>query len=750
MYCQVIVDIVHENVAHTFTYAVPEGMNLQPGQRVAVPFGAREKEGCVISLSEETDFDPARVRPVLRPLEDYPAILPPLMELAREMAETSHCPLAETLRLMMPAEMRGGRIKARTVEMAELCVPKEQALQVLEAEKRSRKRREILRMLTERSPRSTEEIGEEIRDPREALKSLAETGLIRLSREEKMRTPGRGLSGGGEGWHALTPEQQEVLEEILPEMNAGRGRFLLHGVTGSGKTEVFLNAVRRALEMGKSAIILVPEIALTPQMVSWFRGRFGEIAAVLHSRLSPGERYDEWRRIRRGEARVVIGARSAVFAPTERLGLIVVDEEHESTYLSDHHPRYDARETARSRCDREGAALILASATPSILSFARARRGDYMLLEMPRRVQDRPLPEVQLVDMRRELENGNRSVLSQALADALNGCLRRGEQAMLLINRRGYHSFVSCRSCGYVVKCPHCDVSLTCHVPEGEGAGTPSVLKCHYCGYTAPVPSVCPSCGSRYIRYMGSGTQKVESEVRRLFPFAATARMDIDTTSGKDGHARVLEEFRSGRAQVLIGTQMIAKGLDFPRVTLVGVVAADLTLNLPDYRARERTFQLLTQVAGRAGRGKQPGTVLIQTYRPEDPVLNLAARQDYRAFFEEEFRRRRLSLYPPFTVLARLLAESPRGDDAEQCVQQMEAEIRQALANRPAWQKKVLLMTCEPPGIRFLRGMERRQILFKLLVGPEAENLCALLAEMAERPRDGVRVLFEYNPTSMI
>ena len=750
MYCQVIVDIVHENVAHTFTYAVPEGMNLQPGQRVAVPFGAREKEGCVISLSEETDFDPARIRPVLRPLEDYPAILPPLMELAREMAETSHCPLAETLRLMMPAEMRGGRIRIRTVETAELCVPKEQALQALQAEKRSRKRREILRMLTEKSPRSTEEIGEEIRDPREALKSLAEAGLIRLSREEKMRTPGQGITAGGAGWHALTAEQQEVLEEILPEMNAGRGRFLLHGVTGSGKTEVFLNAVRRALEMGKSAIILVPEIALTPQMVSWFRGRFGEIAAVLHSRLSPGERYDEWRRIRRGEARVVIGARSAVFAPTERLGLIVVDEEHESTYLSDHHPRYDARETARSRCDREGAALILASATPSILSFARARRGDYMLLEMPRRVQDRPLPEVQLVDMRRELENGNRSVLSQALADALNGCLRRGEQAMLLINRRGYHSFVSCRSCGYVVKCPHCDVSLTCHVPEGEGAGTPSVLKCHYCGYTAPVPSVCPSCGSRYIRYMGSGTQKVESEVRRLFPFAATARMDIDTTSGKDGHARVLEEFRSGRAQVLIGTQMIAKGLDFPRVTLVGVVAADLTLNLPDYRARERTFQLLTQVAGRAGRGKQPGTVLIQTYRPEDPVLNLAARQDYRAFFEEEFRRRRLSLYPPFTVLARLLAESPRGSDAEQCARQMESEIRQALADRPAWQKKVLLMTCEPPGIRFLRGMERRQILFKLLVGPEAESFCALLAEMAERPREGVRVLFEYNPTSMI
>ena len=750
MYCQVIVDIVHENVAHTFTYAVPEGMNLQPGQRVAVPFGTREKEGCVISLSEETDFDPARIRPVLRPLEDYPAILPPLMELAREMAEASHCPLAETLRLMMPAEMRGGRIRVRTVETAELCVPKEQALQALQAEKRSRKRREILRMLTEKSPRSAEEIGEEIRDPREALKSLAEAGLIRLGRAEKMRTPGQGITAGGAGWHALTAEQQEVLEEILPEMNAGRGRFLLHGVTGSGKTEVFLNAVRRALEMGKSAIILVPEIALTPQMVSWFRGRFGEIAAVLHSRLSPGERYDEWRRIRRGEARVVIGARSAVFAPTERLGLIVVDEEHESTYLSDHHPRYDARETARSRCDREGAALILASATPSILSFARARRGDYMLLEMPRRVQDRPLPEVRLVDMRRELENGNRSVLSQALADALNGCLRRGEQAMLLINRRGYHSFVSCRSCGFVVKCPHCDVSLTCHVPEGEGAGTPSVLKCHYCGYTAPVPSVCPSCGSRYIRYMGSGTQKVESEVRRLFPFAATARMDIDTTSGKDGHARVLEEFRSGRAQVLIGTQMIAKGLDFPRVTLVGVVAADLTLNLPDYRARERTFQLLTQVAGRAGRGKQPGTVLIQTYRPEDPVLNLAARQDYRAFFEEEFRRRRLSLYPPFTVLARLLAESPRGSDAEQCARQMESEIRQALADRPAWQKKVLLMTCEPPGIRFLRGMERRQILFKLLVGPEAESLCALLAEMAERPREGVRVLFEYNPTSMI
>ena len=563
LYCRVIVDIAHENVARPFTYLIPEGMNLSPGQRVAVPFGAREKEGVVLSLTDAADFDPAKIRTVIRPLEDYPAILPAMIELAEEMADKAHCPLAETLRLMLPAEMRGGRVRVRTVELAALAVPRAEAEEALEKERRSPKRREILRLLIAASPLRVTEIAEEVRDPREALKALRDAGLIRLTEEESLRTPGEGLPLDNEQWHPLTEMQQEALEEILPTLEKGGGRFLLHGVTGSGKTEVFLNAVRQTLRLGKSAIILVPEIALTPQMVRWFRARFGEVSAVLHSRLSAGERYDEWRRIRRGEARVIIGARSAVFAPAERLGLIVVDEEHESTYFSDHHPRYDAREVAESRCRREGASLILASATPSILSFARARRGDFMLLEMSRRVAGRPMPEVTVVDMRRELESGNRSVLSRELAAELGACLHGGQQAMLLINRRGYHSFVSCRSCGYVVKCPQCDVSMTCHIGE-DGRQRETRLRCHYCGNSLPVPEKCPSCGSPYIRYFGAGTQKVEEEVQRLFPGTATVRMDIDTTGGRDGHARILEEFRSGRARVLIGTQMIAKGLAFP------------------------------------------------------------------------------------------------------------------------------------------------------------------------------------------
>ena len=461
MYCQVIVDIVHENVASPFTYRIPDTMTLEPGQRVAVPFGPREKEGIVLELTETCDLDPSRVREVIRPLEDYAAIPLELMALAKEMAEKAHCPLAETLRLMLPAQMRGGRVHVKTERMVRLAVTPEEAIAAAEAEKRSRKRAEILRILTEREEISVKALAETVKDPAEALKRLAADGLIEIRETESLRTPGEAFETPDDPGFKLTSGQEEALSEIIPALQGKGGRFLLHGVTGSGKTEVFMEAVRKTLSLGKSAIILVPEIALTPQMVAWFRGRFGAVAAVIHSRLSPGERFDEWRRIRRGDARVVIGARSAVFSPVRELGLIVVDEEHESTYYSDHHPRYDAREVALSRCEREKATLILASATPSVLSFAKARRGDYMLLEMPKRVNDRPLPEVELVDMREELENGNRTVLSGALRAALKQCAAKGEQAMLLMNRRGYNSFVSCRSCGYVVKCPNCDISMT-------------------------------------------------------------------------------------------------------------------------------------------------------------------------------------------------------------------------------------------------------------------------------------------------
>ncbi len=748
MYAQVIVDIVHENVAHTFTYRIPDTMHLTAGQRVEVPFGRMRKEGVVLALSDHAEIEQSRIRDILRPLEDYAAIRPPLLTLSKQMAQEVHCPLAETLRLMLPAQMRGGRIQVKTQTVA-LAAQDGTALTAAAArEKRSPKRRMLLTLLADGRAHPVEELKLLVREPLPALKRLQEEGFSVLREEEVLRIPGGSVPQPSAPDPELTPSQKEVLSVMLPELRHGRGRFLLHGVTGSGKTEVFIRLVRETLAQGRSAMILVPEIALTPQMVSWFRSRFGAVAAVLHSRLSAGERFDEWRRIHRGDARVVIGARSAVFAPCGDLGLIIVDEEHETTYLSDRHPRYDAREVAAKRCGNEGATLLLASATPSILSFARARRGDYTLLEMPTRVGNRPMPQVTLVDMRREMESGNRSVLSTQLVTALQGCLSRGEQAMLLMNRRGYNSFVSCRSCGYVVKCQNCDVSLTYHV-SSDGRAEP-LMQCHYCGYTAAPPQLCPKCSSRYIRYFGAGTQKVEEELQKRFPQEHVVRMDIDTTSGRDGHAKLLDEFRSGRSRLLVGTQMIAKGLDFPMVTLVGVIAADMTLNLPDYRARERTFQLLTQVAGRAGRGVLPGHVIIQTYKPEDEVIQTAAAQDYRAFFEMEFSRRRTGLYPPFTVLARLLIESKLPDTAEQTARTLHAQCEQLLSDHPAWKKRTLMMRLDQPGIAVLRGKARWQVLLKLLVHPDTEEFSAALSDLARTPHDDADVYFEYNPTTMI
>ena len=745
MYCQVVIDIVHENVASPFTYRIPDGMNLVAGQRVSVPFGRMQKEGIVLSLTDKCDIEESRIREVIHPLEDYAAIPPELMELAEQMAEECHCPLAETLRLMLPAQIRGGRVHVKTFRTARLAVSKEYALETAGKERRSRKKAELLRILADGQEHPVHELAEQVKDPGEALKKLTADGIIVLTDIETMRVPGGAYPQPEDPKFTLSSGQQEALDEILPCLNGKGGRFLLHGVTGSGKTEVFMAAVRQTLSLGRSAIILVPEIALTPQMVSWFRGRFGPVAAVIHSRLSPGERFDEWRRIRRGDARVIIGARSAVFSPACNLGLIVVDEEHENTYLSDHHPRYDARKVAQARCERENATLILASATPSILSFAKARRGDYMLLEMPKRVMNRPMPEVEIIDMRTELENGNRTVLSSALRKAMKDCISRGEQIMLLMNRRGYHSFISCRTCGYVVKCPNCDISMTYHMSSTDG-----LLRCHYCGQTMLPPEVCPECKGRYIRYFGAGTQKVEEEVQKLLPGIRTVRMDYDTTGGKDGHGKVLEEFRSGNARILIGTQMIAKGLDFPRVTLVGVIAADMTLNFPDYRSRERTFQLLTQAAGRAGRGDQPGKVIIQTYKPEDPVIGFAAAQDYRSFFEDEFRRRKRGLYPPFTLLVRFLAESTRESSAEETAGILEQKTRKFMEEHPEWSKKVLLISNDIPSVKVLRGKSRRQVLLKMLVSREADEMIAAMTEMAREEYHGADIWFEVNPTTMM
>ncbi len=530
-------------------------------------------------------------------------------------------------------------------------------------------------------------------------------------------------------------------------MDQGGGRFLLLGVTGSGKTEVYIRAAEHALAKGRTAIVLVPEIALTPQMVDWFRARFGANAAMLHSSLSAGERYDEWRRLRTGRARVAIGPRSAVFAPLENLGLVVVDEEHEGTYQSDRHPLYDARDVARFRCAKAGAALVLGSATPSIASFMRTRPGvkpqnALELLEISDRVPGSRLPDVEIIDMSREFVRGNRSIFSARLQDALSDCLARGRQAILFLNRRGYATFVSCRACGHVERCAACDVSMTYHQAD-------SLMHCHYCGAARRPPAACPACGSASIRFFGAGTQKVAEEAQALFPDAHILRMDLDTTRGRNAHEKLLSVFRRGEADILIGTQMIAKGLDFPNVTLVGVVAADMGLNLPDYRAAERTFQLVTQVSGRAGRAEAPGRVIVQTYQPDHYAIRLAAGQDYRAFYEHEVKLRRRALYPPFTVLARLVITARSEDDARDTALKLDAELAGWL-EETGLEKGVLYRHARAAAIKRLRGLARWQVFVKLFSPGSADEILEKMRSLSLNPPERVSVDLEINPSSMI
>lgn len=739
-YAQVLVDIASASTDRVFTYRVPEGLNLWPGSRVLVPFGRQTLEGCVLALSEDTDLAPEKIRDIQEALEDYPAILPPLLELARDLALENHCPLALTLRLMLPAQMRQGRVKVKTRATAELLIPEDQIPQALKHNSRSPKRKLLINLLSDGNIHPVNELKVLVRDPLPSLRELSEQGVVRLGEEEVFRSPYPDTQMDLEDF-SLTAGQKEAMSEILPAVRKGRGSFLLHGVTGSGKTEVYLRAARECLKMGKGVIVLIPEIVLTPQMVTWFRGRFGDVAAVLHSRLSPGERFDEWRRIRRGQAQLVIGARSAVFAPVDNLGLIVVDEEHEPSYQAENTPRYDAREVAQKRVSREGGVLLLASATPSVLTFAKAQRGDHMLLEMPERANQKGLAKVSLVDMREELRLGNRGMFSGYLLQRLQACMASGQQAMIFLNRRGFAPSVQCRKCGHVLVCSNCDVKLTYHQFSRQ-------MQCHYCGVNSPLPAACPECGSSYIRPMGVGTQKVEEELKKLFPEVGILRMDLDTTSGKDGHRTLLDRFRSGEARILVGTQMIAKGLDFPQVTLVGAVLADISLNLPDYRSQERTFQLLTQVAGRAGRAEMPGEVIIQTYRPEEFAIQAAASQDYRAFFQQEFARRRQKLYPPFTMLVRLLCQAEKAETARETSTLLYQQINAFLASSPKLKKRVLFVREDDAPIKRLMGLFRSQVFVKLLEHPDSKEILDYFDQLSKQEWP-CQVHLEINPASL-
>ena len=738
-YAHVIVDLSADALDRLFSYSIPEGIDIVPGQQVTVPFGPRRMEGFVVSASDECDLPPEKVRPLIGPVQDYPAVLPELMALADWMHERYLCNLVDELRLMIPAEMRTGRVRARTVRRARLIWSAEQVAEFEKSNVRAGKQIELLKQLME-GDRDTAKLNAS------ALKALKEKGAAEIYESELRRTPNalRGHQTAPD--FQLMPGQRRAVEAITAAMDADGGRFLLHGITGSGKTEVYIRCIRHALNSGRGAIVLVPEIALTPQMVAWFHARFGDNAAVLHSGLSAGEKFDEWRRIRFGEARVVVGARSAIFAPMEDIGVVIVDEEHENTYQSESRPRYDAREVAWRRAAQNGAALVLGSATPSISSFMRAMPGvreenKLTLLELRERVQGRPLPEVELVDMRQEFERGNHSVFSGRLREAMEDCLRKGEQALLFINRRGHSTFVSCRKCGYVVKCDQCDVSMTYHQ-----AG--NLLKCHYCGNTMPPPKVCPSCGSAYIKYFGAGTQKVAEEAAKLFPEARIVRMDNDTTREKDAHEKILNRFRSGEANLLIGTQMIAKGLDFPNVTLVGVMAADMMLNLPDYRSCERTFQLITQVAGRAGRAEKPGKAIVQTYDPDHYGIRFAAAQDYRAFYRRESAFRKSALYPPFTQIARVVYTGKDERKVQAAAQADEAKLGAWLDESGMRPDVVQLKAVEAP-ISLLRGEHRWQLYLKMYFKGDVDAACAQMQALATEAPAGLRAELEVNPVNL-
>ncbi|WIV10799.1 primosomal protein N' [Proteiniborus sp. MB09-C3] len=507
----------------------------------------------------------------------------------------------------------------------------------------------------------------------------------------------------------LTKEQKDCVDNIYNDyLENGFSKYLIHGVTGSGKTEVYLQLIERVLEEGKQAIVLVPEISLTPQTVERFAGRFRNNVAVLHSRLSNGERYDEWRKIKEGEVQIAVGARSAIFAPFDNLAFIIIDEEHEASYKSSMNPKYNAIELGEKRCEIEGATLVLGSATPSMESYYRAKQKEYKLLELPNRVNSKEMPKIEVIDMKKELDNGNKSMFSNALYNSIVETLKARKQAILFLNRRGFSTFISCRKCGYVVKCKECDISLTYHMAQ-------NILKCHYCGYTLKPPTICPSCNSRYIKYFGTGTQRVEEEVKRLFPHARTARMDMDTTTAKGSHEKILGKMKRGDIDILIGTQMISKGLDFPNVTLVGIIAADLTLNIPDFKASERTFQLLTQVGGRAGRGEYDGKVVLQTYEPEHYSIMTAKSHDYISFYNKEISIRKEFNYPPFTDIINIIISGENEKDtyniSNSIAEDIRREIYQETNNLEL--REAVIGPMEAPIYR-IKGKYRRQIIIKI------------------------------------
>jgi primosomal protein N' (replication factor Y) len=643
LYADIIINRSHEALDKVFQYEVPFVLrqNIEPGMQVIVPFGIGNKEisGYVIRLLEKPNYDPSKIKSILRIDENAVSIESRMIRLAAWIRSQYGSTMIQALKTVLPMAQK---MEHKQKRMLMLATDTGQADLFLE-EARKKNRKAQVRLLSELLQHQTiswELATKQLKISKTTIDRLVELGIIKVTSQDQYRNP---ISFCGAKMQAkkLNDEQQKIADEFRMDYLTGTYRtYLLHGITGSGKTEVYMETIETVLSKGRQVIVLIPEIALTYQTVKRFYERFGDRVSIMNSRLSQGERYDQMVRAKNGEVDIMIGPRSALFTPFQNLGLIVIDEEHENSYKSDTIPKYHARETAIARAKMERASVILGSATPSIESYQKAVSGEYVLWELTQRAKEgSAIAKVHIEDLREELKAGNRSLFSRRLRTMMQERLEKGEQIMLFLNRRGYAGFVSCRSCGHVLKCPHCDVSLTEH--RGQK------LVCHYCGYQIPTPKVCPECGSPYIGGFGTGTQKVEAMVRKEFPEARILRMDMDTTRKKHSYEEILSAFSNGEADILIGTQMIVKGHDFANTTLVGILAADMSLYANDFRASERTFQLLTQAAGRAGRGNLAGDVVIQTYNPEHYSIMTAARQDYKMFYEQEMAYRSLLQYPP-------------------------------------------------------------------------------------------------------
>ena len=648
LYANIIVDISQEKLDRTFSYLVPETMQnlIHVGDVVQVPFGKgnRLTKGYVVELTGTTQYQISKVKPVQEILvgTDQTTGEDRLIALAAWMRNTYGSTMIQALKTVIPIKKKIRQKEKKTLILLLSDAEAEEKLRFYKR-KNQKARYRLLEALMEEKEIPYELAVGKLNLSAAVIRTMAEQGILKTESVLVYRNP---LHQKHQGAYniALNEEQRKVVDGIWNDKV--HRTSLLHGVTGSGKTEVYMELIARTVAQQRQAIVLIPEISLTYQTVMRFYRRFGERISIIHSRLSAGEKYDQFQRAKNGDIDIMIGPRSALFTPFSRLGLIIIDEEHEPSYKSETTPRYHARETAIERAKLEGAKVVLGSATPSLEAYYRAEKGEYALYTMMKRARGNALPDVKIVDMREELRNGNRSVISQSLKEAMTEKLQAKEQMMLFLNRRGYAGFLSCRSCGHVVMCPHCDVSLSVH---NHGR-----MICHYCGYETKKPVVCPKCSSTFISTFGTGTQQVEQVVKKMFPEAGVLRMDMDTTREKDGHEKILSAFQNQEADILIGTQMIVKGHDFPNVTLVGILAADLSLYAQDYKAGERTFQLLTQAAGRAGRGEKSGNVIIQSYDPEHYCITAASRQDYCGFYEEEMSYRLLAGYPPAVYMMSL------------------------------------------------------------------------------------------------